>query len=294
MSRAQEGQTFNQAQQENQNYNQNAQTAFNQTQGDVNNMGAAVAQYAAANPYTQGGQYQTTENQITSNTADAAAQSAGQALQGAAVRGGQNAGTSIAATEAMQEQNERNLSDQQAQANQTRISNQANYNANALNEQGKVEGMQDQLAQQQGAAAQGALGTQQTAAQTPSFLDELGNGLVSGMGQVGSAAIGKYCWIAAELYGGWNDERTILMRQWLANDFGRTWWGALILRAYMAWGLEIAKRIKTDEKLRRFFRWLFDAGLAKARVWEQEERKRFVRSLYDDLYAQPLKGARRG
>jgi hypothetical protein len=280
MSRGQQNDTFNTAQQENQQYNQNAQTAFNQAQGDINDMSSAVAKYAASNPYGQGGQFQTSQNQILANTSDAAAKAAGQALQSAAVRTGQNSGGAIAATEAMQEQNERNLSSQDAQANQQRIADQAKYNESALNQQGKVESMQDQLAQQQGAAAQGALGTQEQAAQQPSFLDSLGNSFLGGMGQMGSAAITKYCWIAAELYGGWNDARTILMQRWLASEFGRTWWGRLLLRAYTVWGARIAKEMRSKPRLRAFFQWLFDAGLDRARKWEQGERRRFTCSLY--------------
>lgn len=200
MSRAQQGQTFDTAQQENQTYNTNAQTAFNQAQTDIGNYQNQLAQFAAANPYGQGGQFQTTENQVAANTADAAAQAAGQAMQGAAVRTGENAGGGIAATEATEQANERNLSAQEAQANQQRIAAGANYGQTVLNATGAAEGMQDTLAQQQAAAAQGALGTQEQAAQTPSFMDELGAGLIQAGAGFASAYGGAMCPAEGSIY----------------------------------------------------------------------------------------------
>ena len=176
MSRAQQGQVLSTAQGENTTYNQNAQDAFTKAGQDINSYSAAVGKFQAANPYVQGGQAETAENQQTADTAAGMGESAGQAIQSAAVRTGQNPAGAIAATEKMQQQNERSLVGDQAKATESRLASDTGYQAAGLEGLSKVQGMQDTLAQQQAAAAQGALGTEEQAAQTPSFLDELGRG----------------------------------------------------------------------------------------------------------------------
>lgn len=268
MSRAQQGQVTDTAAAENTSYNTNAQDAFSKAQGDVGGYASAVGAFGAANPYTAGGPVQTADNQMTADTAAGLAESGGQAVQSAAVRTGQNAGGAIAATEAMNEANDRALVGQEAQQTKDRAAAGTGYGEAVLGATGNVEGMQDTLAQQQGAAAQGALGTQEQAAQTPSFLDELGQGLITGGGQVGAAFAGKGCWIAAELYGGWTDPRTVLVRRWLNIEFSKTWYGEWLLNQYDVWGAPVARAIQTKRRLRRVFQWIFDRALAAAKKWQ--------------------------
>ena len=109
MSRGQQQNVINQASGENQGYNKMANTSFGAAQTDVGNYDSQLSEYKAANPYVQGGQAQTVENQQMADTAAASAQSAGQAVQSAAVRTGQNPGGAVAATENMQAENERAL-----------------------------------------------------------------------------------------------------------------------------------------------------------------------------------------
>jgi hypothetical protein len=59
------------------------------------------------------------------------AQSAGNALQEAALRTGQSVSGAVGATEAMQQQNERTLSGQEAASTQQRIAANAAYNQSA-------------------------------------------------------------------------------------------------------------------------------------------------------------------
>lgn len=269
MSRAQQGDVNTTAAAENTSYNTNAQDAFTNAQGDVGSYASAVGAFGAANPYTQGGAVQTADNQQTADTAAGMAQSAGQALQSSAVRTGQNAGGAIAATEQMEDQNERNLVGQEAGQTKDLAAADTGYKSAVLGDTGNVESMQNSLATEQAGAAQGALGTQEQAAQTPSFMDELGQGLISGAAQVGSAYVGKGCWIAAELWGGWIDPRTILVRQWLNEEFEpKRWYGPFVMNAYMLWGPPIAKAIQTKQRLRKAFQWLFDRALAAAEKWK--------------------------
>lgn len=179
MSRAQQGQVFQQGQDQSKSYNTEAQTSFDTTNKDIGDYSTAVGAFKAGNPYGQGGQAQTLENQQLSDTAAGLASSTGQALQSAAVRNGQNTGGAIAATKEMQAENERALAGQEAGATQQRLAADTGYKATGLEAGAKIPGMQDTVAQQEAQASQGALGSEEQAAQTPSFMDELGQGLIT-------------------------------------------------------------------------------------------------------------------
>jgi hypothetical protein len=191
MSRAQQGSVDNTATAENTSYNTQATDAFKDAQGDVGNYSNAVGQFAAANPYGTGGPVQTAQNQETADTAAGMGQSAGQALQGQAVRTGQNAGGAIAGTEAMEENNERALVGQEAGNTASTAAANAGYQGQVVADTGNVQNMQNSLATEQSGAAQGALGTEEQAAQTPSFLDSLGQGL-TGLAGAGLNAAATY------------------------------------------------------------------------------------------------------
>jgi hypothetical protein len=273
MSRGQETEVNTTAGNQNATFNQNAQGSYNQAQGDIGNYQSQLSQFAAANPYGQGGAYQTAVNQSTANTADAASQAAAQQAQGAAVRTGQNASGGVAAGQAANEANTRNLMAQQAQNNASRISQGAAYNAEALKASEVPATLEANLSGQQAGAGNTALGTQQKAAETPSLGEELMGGVLS----AGSAFAGGFggglgksaCWIAAELYGGWNEPRTELVRLWLNQVFRKRWYGGLVMAAYKRWGERVAAGLKKPRHIlwRNAFRTLFDAALAEAEVW---------------------------
>lgn len=111
------------------NESQNSYTQAQNAEGDYQDQ---LAKYASSNPYVQGGQFQTQTNKVLANTADAGAQAAGAQIQGQAERTGQNTAGGIAATEHMQQQNTRNLSGEEAEANQQRIGADAGYNKGVL------------------------------------------------------------------------------------------------------------------------------------------------------------------
>lgn len=182
MSRGQENQVFNTSEQQNQQYNQNAQQSYTQAQGDVANYQDQLSKFAAANPYGQGGEFQTSQNQVLANTSDAAAQAAAQQMQGQAVRTGQNSGSAIAATQATEGANERNLSSQEAAQNAARIQNQAGYNQQTLSATGLPASLETSLSGQQATAGNAALEDEQKAGAQPSFMDTLGSSFASGLG----------------------------------------------------------------------------------------------------------------
>jgi hypothetical protein len=90
-----------------------------------------------------------------------------------------NPAGATAATEHMQQENERNLSGQQAQAAETRIGDEAGYDKSVLAGYGEVPGMEEGVAKGEAGLYEGALGAEESAAKQPSFLDELGNDLMS-------------------------------------------------------------------------------------------------------------------
>ena len=183
MSRGQENQVVSQAQQAQEQQAQNAQTSYNLAQGDVANTANQAAEFASANPYKSGGEFETSQNKTLANTSDAAAQAAAQAMQGQAVRTGQNAGSAIAASQATEQANERNLSGQEAQQNAARIGNEAGYNEKATQMAEVPAQLETALSGQQGSEATGNLSVQQKAAEEPSFLDTLGNSFAAAAGK---------------------------------------------------------------------------------------------------------------
>jgi hypothetical protein len=115
------------------------------------------------------------------------------------------------------------------------------------------------------------INTQQNIDAQPTFWQKAALGAIQAGGAVGAAAV--KCWIAAELFGGWEDPRTILMREWLWNDYNRTPFGALVVRAYEMFGAAVARAIRKPGVLRSFFKQIFEAGLRRARRWESRQRE---------------------
>jgi hypothetical protein len=278
MSRGQEAQVLSTAEQQNQTFNQNAQQSYTGAQTGVQDYENQLSQYASANPYKAGGEFETSQNKVLANTSDAAAAAAGQAMQGAAVRTGQNAAPAIAATQADEQANERTLSGQQAQQNAERISNEAAYNKGTLQASEVPASLETTLSGQQAVAGNTSLETSQKAAEEPSFLDELGNAAVSGFGALaqglGKSAAGGIatavggCWIAARLWDGWGSRRTVLFRLWLAFKFSRTWHGRVVAAAYARWGERIADQwMPRSRAVSWVLRHVFEAGLGSASLW---------------------------
>lgn len=277
MSRGQETEVNTTAGDQNAQFNQNAQSSYTTAQGDVGNYQNQLAEFAAANPYGQGGPLQTAQNQATANTADAASQAAREAAQSQAVRTGQNAAGGIASGQAVTEADTRNLMAQQATNNASRIAAGAGYGKDVLSATQVPASLEAGLAAGQAGAGNTAIETQQKAAETPDLGEELMGGVLSagtafagGFGQGYGGAIGKNagsCWIAAELYGGWEDRRVILLRLWLMQVFSRRWYGPMLLSAYVRGGECAARAIRTRKWMRRFFQWWFDGLLAQAEAW---------------------------
>jgi hypothetical protein len=72
------------------------------------------------------------------------------------------------------------------------------------------------------------------------------------------------CWIAAEVYHGWLDPRTVAVRNWIFGDFQKKRAGRILGRAYLRYGARIAGLIRRMPVLRQPFKALFDCALREA------------------------------
>ena len=255
----------------------NAENAQNAENADIGNYESQLSKYAAENPYTSGGEYQTSQNQTMAANADVGSSALTNQLQTQAQRTGQNAGAANATAAEAARQNQRDLSAGEASDNATRIGNEAGYNQGVVNASEIPAQLEAGEASADLDAANNSLGTaQQASASSPSFWDEILQGSISaGQAAAGAAAgaaakgaagaAAKGCWIAAELYGGWNDPRTIDVRRWLFNDFVKSWYGWIICSLYEWQGERVAEWIHRWPMLRRVFLPLFNKALNKAR-----------------------------
>lgn len=198
MSRAQESGTGDTAKGRSGTYYNNAQNSYANAQSDVGDYekqlgdyGASIAKFRSSNPFVEGGEFQRDSNQQTANTADAMARSAGETLQGQALRTGQNSAGAIGATEKMEQQNTRDLSADQAKLNQARIGQEAGYNEKGVGMEGDLTRATEfpvqaetQLSGQQGALSDANLRDAIEAYQAnPSFSDEFGGAFAKSLGE---------------------------------------------------------------------------------------------------------------
>ena len=93
----------------------------------------------------------------------------------------------------------------------------------------------------------------------------LGGAVSGGMSNLGKG-VGFFgqnapCWIAAEIYGGWDEPRTVLVRQWLLKNFTGHW----LLNLYARYGERVAAMVRKYKPVRWFFTRIFNGFLRQAR-----------------------------
>jgi hypothetical protein len=267
LSRSQQGQVFNTTQGQSTQSFGDSQNDYTIANKDIGDFQQQLGELKAENPFTMGGEFQQSENMELANTSDAQAAAAGATLQGAAERTGQNPAGAIGATEAIQQENERSLAGQESAANQQRIGAEAGYNENVTNEFGKVPGMEAGIAEGEGSLYKTALGEEEDAAKTPSFMDTMGDAFGSafgqGIGKLGAAGVSAAltCWVAAEIYGGWYEPRTVAVRQWLNTEFVKQPLGRTVMAVYRKTGRQVAWFVHRSSLLRKMLKPLFDKAL---------------------------------
>jgi hypothetical protein len=191
MSRAQQGQVLDQSTAQSKTNETEAQASEATQQQDITNQQSQLAKSAANNPYVQGGTLETATNKQIAGTADATAAAAAAKGQTMAQRTGQNPAAAVAAGEAEQQAAQRTLGTQEAGATESRLAAGAKYGQDILSAGQGITQEQANLSTLNQNASQGALTTEESAAQTPSFMDELGNSLVQGAVGVGGSYLKK-------------------------------------------------------------------------------------------------------
>jgi len=105
-----------------------------------------------------------------------------------------------------------------------------------------------------------------TQSQGPGIAGILGGvvgGAFSGAGQAGG--FGKlFCWVAAELYDGWGDQRTDKVRIFIGYKAMREWGWALFALAYIVLGRPAAWLVRHSKRARRVAHRVFDPILEEA------------------------------
>lgn len=74
-----------------------------------------------------------------------------------------------------------------------------------------------------------------------------------------------FCWVAAEVFDGWYDPRTILVRHWLLTDFGKHWYGITVVSLYKRFGKTVAGWVRKYRPVRYLMTKLFNKALEHAR-----------------------------
>jgi hypothetical protein len=186
MSRGQSTQTFNTATKNSATDQTNATNAFGATTNSIGDYNNQLSKFVSGNPYTKGGEYDQTIGAGLANASDAGSNSLNGALQSQALRTGQNSAADAATAATAAQQNTRDLATADATAQQTRMGDEASYNQQALSAAQVPITANASLYGTSLGGADAAQNTAASAAQTPSFWDQVGGGLVKAAGDAGS------------------------------------------------------------------------------------------------------------
>jgi hypothetical protein len=208
-------------------------------------------------------EYQAKLRLLTATGASGAEQAGESNLKDYASRTGENSANVGATAQEMAREKERfvtaaNIGNEMA--SQDKDTEDMKFATTALGQIPGVYGQQNQIAAgMQGNAmdAQSRLDTAR-AQQTPWWQTVLGAAT-----SIGSAAIGKYCWIAEELYGVGSWEVGAI-RKWLAlkADASNIW--RVVVALYSRFGERVAARVRRNDKLRFVLLRVFDRMLDAA------------------------------
>jgi hypothetical protein len=113
-------------------------------------------------------------------------------LQSQALRTGQNSAADASTAAEFARQNQRQLTADQATAQQQRIAGDTAYKQSALQAGTEPISAESNLYGQSTGAGNSALNTAEGAAQQPGFFDQLGNAFAGSMNGAGAAAIKKW------------------------------------------------------------------------------------------------------
>ena len=79
-----------------------------------------------------------------------------------------------------------------------------------------------------------------------------------GVAKDAASIVAMFCWIAAEVYGGWDNPRVSTVRNYLLDWADRSFIGKLVVKAYVKFGERVAKLVKASPMLKSIFHNLFE------------------------------------
>lgn len=269
MGRSQSNQAFQQSEGQSAQDQGNAQSALSGTNQALQGYDSNLANFMKFGraTYGQNGEFAQDQNVIANTTAAAGnkANQTNMALN--AMRTGANTANYAPAAATAQRQSEQDVTSQLANADATRLQNLTNINQYGVQASALPAQIQSSLYGSSLSGANGAGSNAVNAAKTPGFLDTFLPSLVGAAGQVGAGyaqGLAKNCWIAAELYGGWSDPRTIAVRKWLNTEFVKRPVGKMVMALYLRYGKRVAAFLHKRPQFKVFFRPLFDLALKRA------------------------------
>jgi len=255
---------------------------FTENMGLFNNLTSNLGGIIAAGPGQQGFSAQELAAKNSQNINNAAASN--QKLQTVIGENGAKSGTASPGVESGIEQAERSVAATQVDTtlnnNAADITNQ-NYATGRQNYWSAVQGQEaapgafENPITQAGEAATGSNNTTNSQA-NQNAQDSLGNELLglgeglaadaaTAVGGSGKAAAGG-CWVAAAVYGGWDDPRVSEARNFIFNVWAKTSvLGSIVARIYTMVGERAASLVKRSTILRSIFKPLFDIAVRKNR-----------------------------
>lgn len=250
------------------------QLVFGKNQGLLDTLTKSLSPTVQSGPNQYG--FSPTEDaarrtQATEQFAAAGANATNSVRNSVAAQGGMNLPSgSEAAIESSLAQNEAN---QQANA-QLNVTEQG-YEAGRQNyfqsvsDLASAPGQLENPATQAGSAAMGAAGQQMQGATDIANAQNAWMAPVAGMiGAVGGAALGKPpapCWVAAEVFGGWYEPRTILVREYLTTIFTKSLFGHVVMALYTRFGPTWATWVRKSKLARGIATSLMSRALRNAR-----------------------------
>lgn len=160
-----------------------ATTARTAESADIGNYQAQLSKFAASNPYTQGGEYDTSEDKKLSGVADAGSAAIANQENLIAKRTGQNAAAPEAIAAEAARANQRDLSAEEGQTTQTRIADEAGYNQQVQSDTAVPAELEQGIYNTSLGGADATLNTQAGASSTPGFWDTLGDSFASALGK---------------------------------------------------------------------------------------------------------------
>ncbi len=80
----------------------------------------------------------------------------------------------------------------------------------------------------------------------------------------GGTFIDPLCWVAAEVFGGWYEPRTVLVREWLTTEFVKSIVGRVVVASYRRFGQTWAEWVRTNKLARQVATALMNRALIAA------------------------------